>query len=85
MEYISAREASEKWGVPLRQVQRLLADNRIPHAKKFGRSWMIPNDVEKPIDPRRKKKLCEKPLSSDFTYVLTATAIAMPANNPDAI
>lgn len=29
MEYISAIEASEKWGVSPRQVQRLLADNRI--------------------------------------------------------
>ena len=35
MEYISAIEASIKWGVSLRQVQRLLADGRIPRAKKI--------------------------------------------------
>jgi len=55
MEYISASEASEKWGVSLRQVQRLLAGNRIPRAKKYGRSWMIPDDAEKPGDARRDK------------------------------
>ncbi len=40
----------EKWGVSLRQVQRLLADNRVPGAKKHGRSWMVPDDAEKPVD-----------------------------------
>ncbi|MCE5328991.1 excisionase family DNA-binding protein, partial [bacterium] len=41
MDYISVSEASERWGVSLRQVQRLLADGRIPNTKKYGRSWMI--------------------------------------------
>jgi hypothetical protein len=85
MEYISAAEASEKWDVSLRQVQRLLADNRIPRAKKYGRSWMIPNDAEKPIDPRREKKLSQQSLSSDLSYVIAATTVPMPDKNPDAI
>ena len=47
---ISVVEASEKWGVSLRQVQRLLVANRIPRAKKIGRSWIIPADAVKPGD-----------------------------------
>ncbi len=85
MEYISAAEASEKWGISLRQVQRFLADNRIPRAKKCGRLWMIPVDAEKPIDPRREKKLPQISLSSDLSYVIAATAIPLPSGNPDAI
>ena len=57
VEYITVIEASERWGVSLRQVQRLLAAQRIPGAKKYGRSWMIPDDAEKPADPRKEKKL----------------------------
>jgi excisionase family DNA binding protein len=85
MEYISVSEASEKWGVSLRQVQRLLADNRIPRAKKYGRSWMIPDDAEKPVDPRRERKLPEQSLSSDLAYVIASTTVPMPVNHPDAI
>ncbi|MEA4924279.1 MAG: hypothetical protein VB084_03120 [Syntrophomonadaceae bacterium] len=78
-------EASEKWGVSLRQAQRLLADDRIPRAKKHGRSWMIPADAEKPVDPRRERKLPEDPLSSDLNHVIAATTVPMPIHNPDAI
>ncbi len=85
MEYISAIEASEKWGVSLRQVQRLLADNRIPRAKKYGRSWMIPDDAEKPLDPRKKKNSLGQSLSSELAHVLEATSVPMPTHNPDAI
>jgi len=85
MEYISAIEASEKWGVSLRQVQRLLADNRIPYANKYGRSWMIPDDAEKTVDPRRGKKPPVESLSSELAHVIEATSVPMPTHNPDAI
>lgn len=85
MEYISAIEASERWGVSLRQVQRLLAAHRIPHAKKYGRTWMIPGDAKKPSDPRREKKPPGQSLSSRLAYVMEATSIPMPTHNPDAI
>ncbi len=85
MEYISTIEASEKWGVSLRQVQRLLADNRIPRAKKYGRSWMIPGDAEKPADPRREKNPPVQSLSSELVHVIEATSLPMPIHNPDAI
>ncbi len=85
MDYISAIEASEKWGVSLRQVQRLLAENRIPLAKKYGRSWMIPCEAEKPTDPRIEKKLPKLSLSEELSSFIASTAIPMPSNNPDGI
>lgn len=60
MPYITAQQAAEKWGVSLRYVQRLMSENRISGAKKYGRSWMIPADAEKPEDPRKAKKLSSK-------------------------
>jgi excisionase family DNA binding protein len=52
MKYMSTGEAAAKWGVSLRQVQRLLAAGRLPNAKKYGRAWMIPAGADKPGDPR---------------------------------
>lgn len=85
MEYISVREASEKWGVTARRVQQLLADGRIPCAQKYGRAWMIPEGEEKPEDPRREKKPREPSLSDALAYLVEATCIPMPKHNPDAI
>ena len=62
MEYMTTVEAAEKWGISLRQAQRLLAANRINDAKKYGRMWMIPVNAGKPCDPRREEKSPEKPL-----------------------
>lgn len=81
MDYISVSEASEKWDVTPRQVQRLLAADRILCAKKYGRLWMIPKDAEKPIDPRREKR--ENSLS--LTQIIVSTTVPMPRDNPDAI
>ena len=84
MTYISVAEASEKWGVSLRQVQRLLALGRIPYAKKYGRSWMIPEDADKPIVPRLKSGPSQQFLS-DLAYVLAFTYEPAPRGNPDGI
>lgn len=51
-QYLSTVETAQKWGVSGRQVQRLAAAGRIPGAKKYGVSWFIPADCEKPADPR---------------------------------
>lgn len=55
MEYITVRQFAEKWGISERRVQKYCAAGRIPGARKFGVSWEIPADVEKPEDPRRQK------------------------------
>lgn len=54
MDYLSAKEAAEKWGVSLRRVHRLCEDGRIEGVQRFGRNWMIPQDAQKPADARIK-------------------------------
>lgn len=49
---ISIREASYRWGVSERRVNQYCAEGRIPGASRFGRSWAIPENAEKPSDPR---------------------------------
>lgn len=53
--YMSAREASYKWGVSESRVHKLCQQGRIPGLERFGRSWVIPADAEKPADPRTKR------------------------------
>ena len=60
MDYISSKEAAEKWGVSIRYVQHLLSENRIPGAKKYGVSWLIPADSKKPQDPRKERKATQE-------------------------
>lgn len=50
--YMSAREASYKWGVSESRVHKFCQQGRIPGLERFGRSWVIPEDAEKPTDPR---------------------------------
>ena len=64
MEYMSAPEAAEKWGISERRVQRLCEERRIPGVSKIGYMWLIPKDAEKPKDNRLKvnrknSKKCE--------------------------
>ncbi|MCL1809685.1 MAG: LuxR C-terminal-related transcriptional regulator [Clostridiales bacterium] len=86
MEYITAAEAAAKWGVTVRQVQRLLASERIPDAKKFGRSHLIPANAEKPSDLRfEKKRLPSNALLSDFTQMLPLLVIHTPRHDPQSV
>jgi len=55
MDYITAQEAADKWGITRRRVQVLCVQNRIEGAKKMANLWLIPKDAEKPIDPRKCK------------------------------
>ena len=52
LEYITIKEASEKWNISVRRVQVLCRQERISGAKKFGRDWAIPMDAEKPLNVR---------------------------------
>jgi hypothetical protein len=54
MEYISIKEASIKWGISERRIQKLCSEDRIEGAIRFSRVWAIPKDAEKPKDARRK-------------------------------
>jgi hypothetical protein len=52
MDYISTKEAAEKWDISERRVQRLCEDGRIDGAIRFSRVWAIPQNAKKPTDPR---------------------------------
>ena len=54
--YLSVREISYKWSVSERWVSKLAQDGRIPGVERFGRSWAVPEDAEKPADPRKAKE-----------------------------
>lgn len=52
MEYMSAREAADKWGISQRRVAVLCSEQRIAEATMVGNMWIIPTTAEKPIDAR---------------------------------
>ena len=54
--WLSIREISYKWDVSERRVNQYCLQGRIPGAERFGRSWAIPEDAEKPADPRFTQK-----------------------------
>lgn len=56
MEYITVRQAAEKWGVSPRLVQKYCAQGRVEGARKFGACWEIPAGAAKPDDPRRSRQ-----------------------------
>jgi len=56
MEYISAKEAAERWGISKRRVQKLCEEGRINGVTKVGFVWAIPATAEKPEDNRRREK-----------------------------
>ncbi len=52
MEFISAREAADKWGISQRRVAVLCSKNRIDDARIIGNMWIIPSTAKKPEDAR---------------------------------
>ena len=52
MEYISVKEAAQKWGVSSRRVASLCTQDRIEGAMRVGNMWIIPATVGKPEDAR---------------------------------
>jgi len=67
MEFISTKDAAARWGISQRRVIRLASEGRLPGAKLFGNSWMIPADAEKPIDGRTKAAKTT-PEEDEFRY-----------------
>ena len=55
MDYMTLKEAAEKWGVTPRRVNYYCAGERIHGAVKMAGVWLIPKNAEKPIDGRTKQ------------------------------
>ena len=54
--FITAKQASEKWGISDRRIRVLCSEGKISGAYQDGRSWKIPADAKKPVDGRYKSK-----------------------------
>lgn len=52
--FITTREASEKWRISMRRINKLCAEGRIFGAYKEGKQWLIPDKAQKPSDERKK-------------------------------
>lgn len=65
MDYMTLKEASEKWGISPRQINYYCSAGRIVGAEKKGRVWLIPNNAEKPVDKRAKLNKNRKPRKDD--------------------
>ena len=57
MDYMTLKEASEKWGVSSRQVNYYCVEGRIPGAVKMAGVWLLPKEIAKPADRRYKKQV----------------------------
>ncbi len=47
-EYLSVREIAAKWKVSERWVKQYIREGRVPGAERFGKSWAVPENAEKP-------------------------------------
>lgn len=56
MDYITSKEASQKWDITERRIQKLCEEGRIAGVVRFGKVWAIPKDAEKPADARKKRE-----------------------------
>lgn len=55
MDYMTLKQASEKWGISPRMINYYCSAGRIAGAVKMGTIWLIPKSANKPYDGRKKK------------------------------
>lgn len=56
MDYITTKEAAEKWNISERRVQTLCRQGKVDGAVRLGWIWAIPKTASKPKDGRFKGK-----------------------------
>lgn len=54
LDWITAQQAADKWGISTRRVQALCVKERIPGVTRVGKVWLIPKNAPKPLDSRYK-------------------------------
>lgn len=59
MEYMTVRQAAEKWNRSERWVQILCQNGRIEGACRPARDWLLPADAKCPKDRRRRENRAE--------------------------
>ena len=56
MDYITLKEASQKWNVTPRQINYLCTSGRIPGAVKMATIWLIPKKCREASRQAEKRK-----------------------------
>ena len=56
MDIMSVKEASERWNISERWIQKLCEEGRSEGVRRFSWSWMIPKESKKPADLRKNRK-----------------------------
>ena len=54
MKLLTTTETAKRWGISARRIALLCSQDRVKGAEKVGNTWLIPDDAEKPQDPRKK-------------------------------
>ena len=62
MNYMTAKEAADLWGISQRRVAILCSDGRVPNAEMLSNMWLIPKDSQKPDDGRSLRYIKEQKL-----------------------
>ena len=92
MEYITVKEAAEKWGVTARRVQYLCSSGRIKGVVRFGKAWEIPASAVLPNARAKSEPTLPMPRRSPFLDMTNLYSEAgrfedareMLVNNPEA-
>lgn len=65
MDYITTRQAAEKWNISARRIQTYCSEGRIPGTRKFSGAWQIPVDAVRPmrLSGGKKKALKKRALN----------------------
>lgn len=56
MDYMTLKEAGEKWGISARMINYYCAKGRIPGAVKMASVWLIPQNAQRPEDRRKSRR-----------------------------
>ncbi len=65
MDYLSTSEIAEKWGLSRRRVSVYCKEGRIPGAVQKSNMWLVPSNAEKPIDPRKARKMNQEKTNNE--------------------
>jgi hypothetical protein len=60
MDWLTAKEAAERWNITIRHVQFLCDRGLVAGAQKFGGVWAIPKGATKPPDGRTREAKAAK-------------------------
>lgn len=69
MNYLTAEEMAQRWGVSVRTVRNYCRLDKIPGAHQVGRAWLIPEQAQRPA---RKSRATAKPSKMTLLDILQA-------------